>query len=101
MTPGKFVEMSRLETVRHRLEQTNDSVDVVASKCGYSTLDGLRVAFDRNLGVTPRGYRARFSQITVSRSTMRICSATSCPRCCKCAEFMLGMKQLQSSWHVH
>ena len=61
MTPGKFVELSRLESARRCLEQTKDSVERVAIKCGYSTPDGLRVAFDRSLGITPREYRARFS----------------------------------------
>jgi transcriptional regulator GlxA family with amidase domain len=60
MTPGKFVEMSRLESARRYLEQSTMPVGEIAHACGYSTTDGMRLAFDRNLGVTPREYRLRF-----------------------------------------
>jgi transcriptional regulator GlxA family with amidase domain len=60
MTPGKFVELSRLESARRYLEQSTMSVGEVAHACGYSTMDGMRLAFDRNLRVTPREYRLRF-----------------------------------------
>jgi transcriptional regulator GlxA family with amidase domain len=60
MTPGKFVEVSRLESARRYLEQSTMPVGEIAQACGYSTTDGMRLAFDRNLGVTPREYRLRF-----------------------------------------
>jgi len=60
LTPGKFVELSRLETARRYLEQSAMSVHRVAEECGYRTRDGMRLAFDRNLGVAPREYRRRF-----------------------------------------
>jgi transcriptional regulator GlxA family with amidase domain len=60
MTPGKFVEVSRLESARRYLEQSTMAVGEIANACGYSTTDGMRLAFDRNLGVTPREYRLRF-----------------------------------------
>lgn len=60
ITPGKFVELSRLEAARRYLEQSNLSIDEVARQCGYGTRDGLRLAFDRTLGVPPREYRNRF-----------------------------------------
>jgi transcriptional regulator GlxA family with amidase domain len=60
MTPGKFVEVSRLESARRYLEQSTMAVGEIAHACGYSTTDGMRLAFDRNLGATPREYRLRF-----------------------------------------
>jgi len=60
MTPGKFVELSRLESARRYLEQSTLPVSQIAHECGYSTTDGMRLAFNRNLGVTPREYRMRF-----------------------------------------
>jgi transcriptional regulator GlxA family with amidase domain len=60
MNPGKFVEVSRLESARRYLEQSTMPVGEIAHACGYSTTDGMRLAFDRNLGVTPREYRLRF-----------------------------------------
>jgi transcriptional regulator GlxA family with amidase domain len=60
VTPGKFVELFRLETARRFLEQSALSIDEIARECGYGTRDGMRLAFDRNLGVPPREYRNRF-----------------------------------------
>lgn len=60
MTPGKFVELSRLESARRYLEQSTMPVSQIAYECGYSTADGMRLAFNRNLAVTPREYRLRF-----------------------------------------
>jgi len=59
-TPGRFVERSRLETARRHLEQSTMPVSRIAEECGYRTSDGMRLAFDRNLGVTPQEYRRRF-----------------------------------------
>lgn len=61
MTPGQFVEQCRLEFARQCLEETDLPMGQVANRCGYSTTNGLRLAFDRNLGVSPREYRRRFS----------------------------------------
>ncbi len=66
MTPGKFVEQSRLESARGCLEQSKMPINQVASQCGYRTADGMRVAFNRNLGVGPSEYRRRF---TTSQTT--------------------------------
>jgi transcriptional regulator GlxA family with amidase domain len=60
MTPGKFVELARLESARRYLEQSTLPVSQIAHECGYSTTDGMRLAFNRNLRVTPREYRMRF-----------------------------------------
>jgi len=37
------------------------SLGEIAHECGYSTTDGMRLAFDRNLGVSPGEYRLRFA----------------------------------------
>jgi transcriptional regulator GlxA family with amidase domain len=66
VTPGKFVEQSRLEAARRRLEQSKLSIGLVASQCGYRTADGMRVAFDRNLGVGPSEYRRRFTTLQMA-----------------------------------
>jgi transcriptional regulator GlxA family with amidase domain len=61
MTPGRFVELSRLEKARQSLEQSDLPISQVADLCGYGTSDGLRMAFERHVGVSPRAYRQRFS----------------------------------------
>ena len=61
VAPGRFVEQCRLERARQYLEETTEPVSWIAEHCGYATSDGLRLAFERNLSVTPRAYRKRFA----------------------------------------
>lgn len=62
VSPGKFIERTRLERARLHLEQTDTPIGRIARQCGYRTADGMRVAFERNLGINPREYRQRFSK---------------------------------------
>jgi len=64
ITPGRFVEQSRLERARRHLEETHLPVSQVAERCGYTTREGMRLAFDRHLSISPREYRRRFSTST-------------------------------------
>jgi transcriptional regulator GlxA family with amidase domain len=59
-TPGRFVERVRLESARLDLENTDDTLDVIAGHCGLGTAETLRRVFHRRLGVTPDSYRRRF-----------------------------------------
>lgn len=61
VTPGRYVEQCRLEWARQYVEETDEPLSDIAARCGYATPDGLRLAFERNLGVTPRAYRRRFT----------------------------------------
>jgi len=65
-SPGRYVEQCRLERARRYLEETPGGVAEIAARCGYSTSNGLRLAFERNLGVTPRDYRKRFASADIS-----------------------------------
>ncbi len=60
VAPGEFVERARLERARHLVLNETLTTEAVARRCGYQTADGLRQAFERTLGVSPTGYRARF-----------------------------------------
>ncbi|WP_246002647.1 GlxA family transcriptional regulator [Allorhizocola rhizosphaerae] len=59
-TPAAFVEASRTEAARGMLEQTDDPLDVVATRCGFGSVETLYRAFRRRLGTTPSDYRHRF-----------------------------------------
>jgi len=61
LAPGKYVEQCRLERARQYLEESDETLSAIATHCGYATADGLRLAFERNLDVSPSAYRARFS----------------------------------------
>jgi transcriptional regulator GlxA family with amidase domain len=66
VAPGRFVEQCRLEIARHWLEDSRAPLSEVAERCGYGTADGMRLAFERNLGLSPRAYRQRFATATAS-----------------------------------
>jgi len=59
-TPARFVEEVRVEAARARLEQGRETLDEVASACGFGTALTLRRSFEKLLGVTPSDYRERF-----------------------------------------
>ena len=60
MTPAQFVELSRIQTARTMLEETDAPIQKIAHLCGFETTDGLRRAFLRRLTVNPYQYRRRF-----------------------------------------
>jgi transcriptional regulator GlxA family with amidase domain len=59
-TPASYVEAARVEAARHRLESGDDTLDRIATACGFNTVDTLIRAFRRQLGTTPTEYRNRF-----------------------------------------
>ncbi len=61
MAPGRYVEQCRVEIARQWLETSMAPLSEIAERCGYGTPDGMRLAFERSLGVSPRAYRQRFS----------------------------------------
>ena len=60
--PARFVEELRLEAARRSLEETDETMERIASSCGLGTATSLRRAFSRELGVSPQDYRARFAR---------------------------------------
>jgi transcriptional regulator GlxA family with amidase domain len=60
MTPAAYVEALRVDGARLRLESTAEKVESVARACGFGTVETMRRAFHRRLGVGPAEYRRRF-----------------------------------------
>ena len=60
MTPAAYVEALRVEHARLRLESTAQKLEAVACDCGFKTVETMRRAFHRRLGVGPADYRSRF-----------------------------------------
>ena len=58
--PGRYVERVRVEAARRDLETTGDTLDVIATRCGFGTAETMRRSFRRRLGVAPDAYRRRF-----------------------------------------
>lgn len=60
-TPAKYVEDVRLEAACRAFEMGGRSMEEIARRCGYNSIDVLRKAFVRRLGVTPKEYAMRFA----------------------------------------
>lgn len=60
-TPAKTVEAMRMEVACRALEETDLPLKTIAARAGYANEQSLRRACQRQLGITPIQYRARFS----------------------------------------
>jgi transcriptional regulator GlxA family with amidase domain len=60
MTPAAYVEAARVESARIALESGDLPVESVALQAGFGTVETLRRAFRRRVGVSPVDYRSRF-----------------------------------------
>ena len=60
MTPGRYVDLTRLEAARRRLADTHDGIATIAKACGYGTPEAMRRAFLRTLEISPAEYQRRF-----------------------------------------
>jgi transcriptional regulator GlxA family with amidase domain len=60
MTPAAYVEAARVESARIALEAGELPVDAVARQVGFGTVETMRRAFGRRIGVSPAAYRSRF-----------------------------------------
>ncbi|MEZ5143516.1 MAG: helix-turn-helix domain-containing protein [Acidimicrobiales bacterium] len=59
--PGKYVERTRIDAARARLEHTHDGLAAVAADCGFASSETFLRAFRRVVGVNPTEYRQRVS----------------------------------------
>ena len=60
VTPARYVEQSRLDHARRRLEESELSLQKIADLCGFKSVEVMRRLFQRKLGVSPGLYRQRF-----------------------------------------
>ncbi|TCJ95620.1 GlxA family transcriptional regulator [Nocardia alba] len=59
--PGAYVERIRTEAARRQLEETDDTITVIAARCGFGSAESLRRNFVRRLGISPDRYRKSFA----------------------------------------
>jgi transcriptional regulator GlxA family with amidase domain len=59
--PGAYVERVRTEAARRQLEETDDTVTVIAGRCGFGTAETMRRNFVRRIGISPDQYRKTFA----------------------------------------
>jgi transcriptional regulator GlxA family with amidase domain len=62
VSPGRYVERTRVAAARARLEAGDDGVETVARQSGFGTAETMRRSFLRELGIPPSACRARFGR---------------------------------------
>ena len=67
-TPAKFVERLRVEAARRRLEESQNSMETIASECGFGSVNSMRNVFQRTLKIAPGQYRRHFRHAKHSKS---------------------------------
>ena len=62
-TPAKFVERLRVEAARRRLEESQNSMETIATECGFGNVNSMRNVFQRTLRIAPGQYRRHFRHV--------------------------------------
>jgi transcriptional regulator GlxA family with amidase domain len=62
-TPAKFVERLRVEAARRRLEESHNSMEMIADECGFGNVNAMRNVFQRTLKIAPGQYRLHFRHV--------------------------------------
>jgi transcriptional regulator GlxA family with amidase domain len=62
-TPAKFVERLRVEAARRRLEESHNSMEMIAGECGFGNVNSMRNVFQRTLKIAPGQYRRHFRRV--------------------------------------
>jgi transcriptional regulator GlxA family with amidase domain len=60
MTPAQYVQRLRMDAARRLLTEGDLSTSEIAARCGFGTMETMRLAFQRHLHVAPQQFRARF-----------------------------------------
>ena len=74
-TPSQYVLQMRVEAARRQLERTDRGLKHVASAAGFGSVDVMRRAFVRLLGVTPSRYRELAENSVPAESNSKTSSA--------------------------
>jgi transcriptional regulator GlxA family with amidase domain len=56
-SPARWVERVRVDHARELLEKSNSRIELVAANSGFASVDTMRQAFKRVIGVSPSQYR--------------------------------------------
>ena len=79
-TPHKWLAQQRILAARSLLEESDLSVEQIASRVGFNSAVVLREHFRRTVGVSPSDYRRRFGMAEDHRLTEWLRSAHSVPQ---------------------
>jgi transcriptional regulator GlxA family with amidase domain len=62
LPPIHYIQTIRIEAAQKRLEETEQSIDLIMQSVGYLDPSSFRRLFRKKTGLTPLEYRRRFSR---------------------------------------
>lgn len=62
MGPGQFVDRLRVEAAQQIIDSSSKGLKEIADACGFQSLDSMRRAFQRVIGITAAEYTERFKR---------------------------------------
>jgi transcriptional regulator GlxA family with amidase domain len=60
VAPAKYVESLRVDAARRLLTDSDLSPARIAERCGFGSAETMRLAFKRQIDISPTDFRARF-----------------------------------------
>ncbi len=60
-SPLSYLQHIRVEIAKKKLENTMDTVNEITWKVGYEDINSFRRLFKKHAGLSPKGYRNKFS----------------------------------------
>jgi len=61
-TPLEYLQRVRIEAAKKLLENSNDSIDQIAAKCGYDDIGFFRKIFKRHVAINPKEYQQKYGR---------------------------------------
>lgn len=66
-TPLEYLQSLRIESAKHRLESTRDTIENITLSAGYEDASSFRRLFKERTGLSPAAYRKKFSTAPFNR----------------------------------
>lgn len=63
VTPGKYVQMLRIDEARRLLTDGDLPITTISARCGFQSPEVMRLCFQRHLKISPMEFRARFQSV--------------------------------------
>ncbi len=67
-SPHTEIIRVRIDRAKKLLAESGDSVADIAGRCGFASYSSLSIAFKREVGISPRGYRKKAVEVPAVRS---------------------------------
>ena len=68
-TPLEYLQRVRIEAAKKLLENSNDSIEQIAIKCGYDDIGFFRKIFKRHVVINPKEYQKKYGKTVLTTAS--------------------------------